>query len=276
MMEQMSAVPGLAEPFVVDAETIARFGAEGHCVDRALASPDEISHYRPAIDGATDAGRSDRRPLAQRDTYGRAFIQSMNIHLLDPVVHTFVHSPRFAGVAAALLGVDGVRLYHDQALYKEPGGGHTPWHQDQVYWPLDTDQTITMWMPLVDVGPTDGAMVFADGSWRCGDLGGKIIGDESEAHFAEVVRRHGFDCTDHAPLRAGDATFHRGWTLHCAPPNTSAAMRSVMTIIYFADGARITEPDSDAQRADLGRWLDGGAPGALADGPSNPLLWPAP
>ena len=53
--------------------------------------------------------------------------------------------------AAHLLGVDGVRLSHDQALFKEPGGGRTPWHQDQCYWPLDTDKTITMWMPLVDV-----------------------------------------------------------------------------------------------------------------------------
>lgn len=28
--------------------------------------------------------------------------------------------------------VDGVRIYHDQALFKGPGGGHTPWHCDQV------------------------------------------------------------------------------------------------------------------------------------------------
>ena len=63
---------------------------------------------------------------------------------------------RFAGVAAALLGVDGVRLYHDQALFKEPGGGPTPWHQDQVYWPLATDRTITMWMPLVDLPDASG------------------------------------------------------------------------------------------------------------------------
>ena len=48
-------------------------------------------------------------------------------------------------------------LYHDQALFKEPGGGPTPWHQDQYYWPFDTDKTITMWMPLVEVGPVAGA-----------------------------------------------------------------------------------------------------------------------
>ena len=62
-------------------------------------------------------------------------------------------APRFAEVAARLLGVEGVRLYHDQGLFKEPGGGPTPWHQDGYYWPLDTERTITLWMPLVDVPP---------------------------------------------------------------------------------------------------------------------------
>lgn len=267
--------PDLSSGYELDDATIAAFAATGHCVVRSLATPDEIAHFRAAIDAATETGRDDRRPIEERDTYGRAFIQSMNIHLLDAQVREFVLAERFAAVAAALLGCDGVRLYHDQALYKEPGGGHTPWHQDQVYWPLDTDQTITMWMPLVDVDTADGAMVFADGSWTHGDLGGDVIGDGSEEHFAAMVQRHGFACTDHAPLCAGDATFHRGWTLHRAPANTSGVMRAVMTVIYFADGARITEPASDAQRADLQRWLDGREPGAVADGPSNPLLWSA-
>lgn len=49
-----------------------------------------------------------------------------------------------------LVGVENVRLSHDQALFKEPGGGHTLGHQDKFYWPLDTDKMITIWMPLVD------------------------------------------------------------------------------------------------------------------------------
>ena len=35
-------------------------------------------------------------------------------------VKEFVFSRRLAGIAAQLLGVHAVRLYHDQALYKEP------------------------------------------------------------------------------------------------------------------------------------------------------------
>ena len=44
--------------------------------------------------------------------------------------------------------VEGVRLYHDQALNKEPGGGYTPWHCDAYYWPVLSDKIVTAWVPL--------------------------------------------------------------------------------------------------------------------------------
>ncbi len=44
----------------------------------------------------------------------------------------FVFGTRLARIAAELMGVRGVRIYHDQALCKLPGGGPTPWHADQV------------------------------------------------------------------------------------------------------------------------------------------------
>lgn len=46
------------------------------------------------------------------------------------------------------LQVEGVRLYADQALYKEPHGGYTPWHCDAFYWPLASDKAVTAWIPL--------------------------------------------------------------------------------------------------------------------------------
>src|SRR5436189_133361 len=79
------------------------------------------------------------------------FLQVMNLWEVDESVKKFTLAKRFAKIAADLLGVENVRLYHDQALYKEPGGGFTPWHQDQYYWPLSTTNTVTMWMPLIDI-----------------------------------------------------------------------------------------------------------------------------
>ena len=72
-----------------------------------------------------------------------------------------------------VVGVPGIRLYHDQALFKEPGGGVTPWHQDQGYWPFRGWGPVTMWMPLVDLtAEMGGSMSFARGSCHLalGDL----------------------------------------------------------------------------------------------------------
>ena len=102
---------------------------------RGLASPDEVAAYRPAVLQAAPRSRYDHRPLEERDTYGKAFVQMPNVWQQDEQVRRFVFARRFASAAASVLGVPSVRLYHDQALFKEPGGGQTPWHQDQFYWP---------------------------------------------------------------------------------------------------------------------------------------------
>ena len=44
--------------------------------------------------------------------------------------------------------MEGVRVYHDQALNKEPGGGYTPWHCDGYYWPVKSEKIVTAWVPL--------------------------------------------------------------------------------------------------------------------------------
>ena len=269
-MQRMTLLDNTIE---IDSALAQSFKRNGHAVVRGLASVAEVGEYLPAINSATRLLNKDERPFAERDTYGKAFIQSMNLWTIDPVAREFVFAKRFAKVAADLMGVDGVRLYHDQSLFKEPGGGITPWHQDHVYWPLDTTNTITMWMPLVDV-PTDvGSVVFASGSHKRGDLGGAAIGDDSQLHFDRLIEREKFDLESYAPMRAGDASFHAGWVLHGAPANETATMRSVMTIIYFADGVRVSEIDSPMRRADNERWLGSLPTGSLAASPLNPLLW---
>ncbi len=257
----------------VERECVDAFLRDGHTVVRGLATAEEIAAVRPAIEAAAAQRTAGVAPLEERDTYGKAFLQAINLWRLDERVQGFVFGRRFARVAAELLGVDGVRLYHDQALIKEAGGGHTPWHQDQRYWPLDTDRTITMWMPLVDVPPEVGTMTFASGSHRLGDLAGPTISDDSESVFDTAVREAGLVPTTHGPLAAGDATFHAGWTLHRASANPTGADRPVMTVIWFADGARVTEPVDDFQRFDLALWLKGLRPGDAAAGERNPLLW---
>jgi hypothetical protein len=270
-----SVLPALDVPHELAPAAAAAFAADGHALVRGLASAGEIGAYRPFIEDAAARASFERRPISERDTYAAAFLQCVNLWRIDDAVRRFVFAPRFAKAAADLLGVEGVRLYHDQALLKEPGGGHTPWHQDQFYWPLDTERTVTMWMPLADLDPAVGSMTFATGSHRAGNLRGHAISDASETEFSRVVRADALPEHTYGAIRAGDATFHAGWTLHRAGPNPTAQMRPVMTVIYFADGARVSEPDSVYQQFDLATWLPGLAPGDLAASGLNPRLWPA-
>jgi ectoine hydroxylase-related dioxygenase (phytanoyl-CoA dioxygenase family) len=199
----------------------------------------------------------------------------MNLWVHDARVRAFVCARRFARVAAELLEVEGVRLYHDQALFKEPAGGYTPWHQDQNFWPLDTDRTITLWMPLVDVPAEVGTMRFASGSHRLGNLGDLFISDRSHAELEARIAELGLETETHGALGAGDATFHAGWTLHSAGPNPTDRMREVITVIYFADGARVGPADHPVRAHDLRAWLRPCRPGELAAGELNPLLYSA-
>jgi ectoine hydroxylase-related dioxygenase (phytanoyl-CoA dioxygenase family) len=268
----MSQLPALHAQYPVSTIQHADYQQNGHILLRGLLDAEEVATYREAIVAAADRYNTETRKMEDRDTYGKAFLQIMNLWEVDERVRQFTLAQRFAGIAAALMGVERVRLYHDQALFKEPGGGHTPWHQDQYYWPIDTPNTVTMWMPLVDISVEMGMLTFASGSQELGFLGNLAISDDSETLLGDLVKSKGYPITRAETMRAGDATFHAGWTLHSAPGNLSAQRREVMTIIYFADGAKVTEPKNEHQEADRRRWLSGFAPGSLAVSDLNPLV----
>jgi len=267
-----TALPALNNSINIPAAQVAAFQNNGHTLVKSVLNADEISVYRPVINEAAYKFNTEKRKMEDRDTYGKAFLQVMNLWEVDQQVKKFTLAKRFASIAASLLGVQNVRLYHDQALYKEAGGGLTPWHQDQYYWPLSTSNTVTMWMPLMDINEEMGMLTFASGSHKKGFVENLAISDESEALLEKHINENGYAVTRAKSMQAGDATWHYGWTLHNAAGNQSAVTREVMTIIFFADGATVTEPKNEHQEADRQRWLCGTAPGALAASKLNPLL----
>jgi ectoine hydroxylase-related dioxygenase (phytanoyl-CoA dioxygenase family) len=264
-------LPLLDDRYDLATEAVADYQNNGHVLLRGVASADEVAAYRPVVASSVSRFNRESRPLAERDTYGKAFLQVLNLWEQDADVRRFVFASRFAGVAADLLGVESVRIYHDQALVKEPGGGHTPWHQDAIYWPIDGTRCVTMWMPLIDITPEMGIMTFVEGS-NTGELGAEAISDHSEAHFDSLVSRTGAKLSVPVAMAAGDATFHGGWTLHKAGANTSKITREVMTVIYFASDLVVQTPTNEPQRLDLARWLPGLAPGDPAASELNPVI----
>ncbi|WP_295675065.1 phytanoyl-CoA dioxygenase family protein [uncultured Mucilaginibacter sp.] len=272
MNKQLAGLPLLDDFKELPGENVQEFREKGHTLVTQVLNKEEIAAYRPVIVDATEKYNTETRPLQDRDTYGKAFLQIMNLWRNDKEVKQFVLAKRMAKIAADLMGVENVRLYHDQALFKEAGGGPTPWHQDQYYWPIDTNNTITMWMPLVDIDVDMGMLTFASGSYKNGSIFNYEISDESDDAFDNYVKEHHFAISRAKTMDAGDATWHRGFTIHHANGNNSNKMREVMTIIYVADGARITPHKNNWQKNDHQRWLMGKPIGGLIDSELNPLL----
>ena len=272
MDKQITTLPELGDFKKLPNHSISEFQESGHTLIKEVLSQQEITAYRPIIVEAADKYNIEKRKLKDRDTYGKAFLQVMNLWQCDEEVKKFVFAKRLAKIAADLMGVENVRLYHDQALFKEPGGGPTPWHQDQYYWPIDTNNTITMWMPLIDIDVDMGMLTFASGSYKKGAVFNFEISDESEAAFESYVKEQNFPITRAKTMRAGDATWHRGFTMHHANGNKSHKMREVMTIIYIADGARVSPFKNDWQKNDNQKWLMGKPIGELIDSELNPRL----
>lgn len=263
----------LDRPIAVDHAMVRAFGERGFVHLRSVLSPETIAQVEPEITQTVINLNTMHLPLSERSTYDKAFLQVCNLWRSSPAARRLVFAPRLAHLAATLLGVPSVRLYHDQALYKEPGGGITPWHADQYYWPLSSDRVCTAWIPLQDTPAEMGPLSFAVGSHRMTVGRDLEISDESEEHIREQVTRSGLEVSSE-PFSVGDVSFHSGWTFHHAAGNSATEPRRVMTVIYMDAAIRVTEPTNDHQRTDLTQWLLGVGPGEMPSGKLNPVLWP--
>lgn len=268
----MEPTVDLHERFTVAEADIDLFNSQGFVRISNVLTKRSIMAYETEVTKRVMELNTMHLPLEERNTYNKAFLQVTNIWEHSSVVKEFVFSRRLAQIAADLMGAPAVRLYHDQALYKEPGGGMTPWHADQYYFPLKTDNICTVWVPLQDTPLEMGPLAFSNGSHHF-EFGRDLeISDESETALQEALAEQDFSISEE-PYVLGEVSYHLGWTFHRAAPNRSKLPRRVMTIIYFDARATVSEPTNEHQRADLARWMPGAAVGTSPATALNPLLY---
>ena len=231
-----------------------------------------LAHYNEVITRQVARMNTDPTALEDRDTYGKAFLQLFNLWRENDEVKTFVFSKRLAKIATDLMQVDGVRMYHDQALFKEGGGGITPWHADQYYWPLSNDKTVTAWIPLQETPLPLGPLEFSAGSHRIVDGRELKIGDDSEKLIAEKLRVTDFEHVIE-PFDLGEVSFHSGWVFHRAGANVTDQMRKVMTVIYMDKNMMLQQPTNKNQENDWHTWCPGASVGQVIDTELNPVLY---
>jgi len=259
--------------YPLESDAIRRFRDDGFIRLPSVLSSDVLAEHAPEINRLVDeSNRLKDIPFEQRSLYDQAFIQVHNLWTRSERVRELAFSKRLARVAAELMGVRGVRMWHDQALYKEPGGGFTPWHVDQQYWPMASPHSVTAWIPLQPVPIEMGPLCFGRGSQRKRIGRDLEISAESEEQIREAVRKEKIDEVQE-PFALGDVSFHLGWTLHRAGPNQTETPRRVFTIIYMDADMRLAQPTNKNQQLDWEVWTPSTQIGEVMDDPLNPVLY---
>jgi ectoine hydroxylase-related dioxygenase (phytanoyl-CoA dioxygenase family) len=262
----------LDQPYELPQTAIDFFQKNRYIKLKNVFDADTLAFYGEVISEKVAELNKNDKPIDQRDTYGKAFLQIFNLWREDEHIKDFVFSKRLGKIAADLMQTKGVRMYHDQALYKEGGGGITPWHADQYYWPLSTDKTITAWIPLQTVPLEMGPLEFSAGSHVIVEGRELAIGDDSEVIIQKKLRVTDFKHVIE-PFDLGEVSFHSGWVFHRAGANQTPAMRKVMTVIYMDKDMVLQEPENENQVNDWKTWCPGAKIGEVINTPLNPVIY---
>ena len=261
----------LAEPYTLAPEQIEHYRTHGFVKLEQVISGEALRYFREVICYAVGHYFvDDDRAPADKRVSERSFLQAVNLGPKCPAIWPFAHAFRFADLARRLMGIRGVRLWFDQALYKQPGGRLTDYHTDAALWPVQpAGHTTAIWVALVDVPRECGCMAFAAGSHRA----------EDDPEFVDI-----FSVTEDipfpgelnwqwVPLAAGDCTFHSGCVYHRADANCTPAMREAMTVAYMSADATYDWPDWNSRVENTHAFGTAGLRrGDPLDKPSTPQL----
>ncbi|MCA6409370.1 MAG: phytanoyl-CoA dioxygenase family protein [Cytophagales bacterium] len=262
----------LDEPYPISDEQISFYQKNRYIKLKQVLNQETLDFFNNAITVRVSKMKTIDTPLEQRSTYGKAFLQLFNLWCEDEVVKKLIFSKRLGKIASDLMQTDGVRIYHDQALFKEGGGGITPWHADQYYWPLQTDKTVTAWMPLQATPLELGPLEFSAASHQIVEGRELEISDESEAVIQQKLRVTDFKHVIE-PFDAGEISFHSGWVFHRAGANVTDQMRKVMTIIFMDKDMKLKAPENKTQINDWNTWCPGATVGEVINSPINPIIY---
>ena len=255
----------LAAPYRLDARQRGAFRRDAFVKLPNVLSRAVVRRLADRLDSLLRVERGD-------DVAGR-FIALEQMWLHDEVMRLVALSPRLGGLAAELLGETAVRLYHDNALSKEPGCGRTPWHHDAEHFPLATVQAITAWIPVSAIPTYMGPLAFARGA-RVRDVVAGLPFDKIGTTYDVAVARRFAERdvdVDSSPFSVGEVSFHSALCFHTAGPNRSTQPRRALATTYYADGAHVV----DAPTMVSGSWQDflpGVDPGGIAVSQLNPIV----
>lgn len=226
------------------------YARDGFLVVEGFLSEAELETWRVAVDEAIKARGAQRFSFAtekgdeiaaatksaeSQAYYDRVFTQRVNLWQTSAEMSRLVLDPAFSRFTGELSGVDGLRVWHDQALVKPPYGNPTAFHLDVPYWSFRSPDAITIWLALDDATLENGCLYYVPGSHKAEKYDNVGIGKEIGALFGVYPEWAGVAARP-CPVRAGGALFHNGLTFHGAGANMTPGQRRAMTCAYMPAG----------------------------------------
>ena len=236
-------------------EQVDFYQENGFVIIEDFLNREELETWRTTIDDAVAIGKSwqsenSRKPQdsghpgdeiyeeGTEDYYSRIFTQKTNLWMHHEGVRDLMFDSHLGNLASKLAGVDRLRIWHDQALYKEPWANPTAWHLDCPYWSFHSRNAITIWVALDDATIQNGCVYFLLSTHKMTNF------DRENASFGDNIGelfQIWPEWTDIEPvantMKAGSCSFHNGLTAHSAGANMTLRRRRAMTCNYMPDGS---------------------------------------
>ncbi len=170
------------------------------------------------------------------DFYSKVFTQRLNLWRINETIKGYMLNSELGRMLCQLGGLEGIRVWHDQALIKEPFGNATAWHLDNPYWSFHSRQSLSIWIALEDATPFNGCMYFSPGTQKLASYENSAIG-QNMADLFKVYPKMGEIDPVPVPMKAGDCSFHNGLVAHGAGANMTRGRRIAMTCAYMPEGS---------------------------------------
>jgi phytanoyl-CoA hydroxylase len=250
---------------------IDAYRSDGFVLIEDFLDEQELARWRAETDAAV-AERLAEMGEREDSYYSRVFTQLLRLADTHAGVAELILDARLGEIVATLAGVEGIRVWHDQALIKPPYGNPTSWHLDNPFWSFSSHDAISIWVALDDTTIANGCLWYLPGTHRTARFEAIQIGENFGALFDEYPEWLEIEPVA-APCAAGGAVFHNGLVAHGAGANMTPRPRRAMTCAFMPagstfNGAQNILPDEYFARLRIGDVLENDM--------VNPLVWASP
>jgi phytanoyl-CoA hydroxylase len=261
----------------LSAEQIASYRENGFLVLPEFLDPDELETWRAVTEAGmrarlqADAGAAHvlSNQGDPESFYSQVFTQCILIAQVHPPMAELIYDERIGRLAGELAGVDGIRVWHDQALVKGPYANHTAFHFDNPFWSFFHKEAISIWVALDDATLENGCLWYLPGTHKEATFDYAAIGANLGDLFKHYPQWQQIAAVP-APCPAGGAVFHNGLVAHGAGVNMTPRYRRAMTCGFMPDGSTFNGQRNILTDEELSTLQVGDV---LNDDRRNPLIW---